>query len=129
MATKRILVVADDPADGETFALELSREGYVAPHAHILDLPHLKMTPTPDLIAVCFSSRPERALGLAQALKEMKGVAILVVSALRLSQLEGPLRVLPIVSAVLFKPYSLASLLETVEGALAASTAGTTYLA
>jgi DNA-binding response OmpR family regulator len=129
MATKRILVLADDPADGETLALELSQEGYGAPRADILDLPHLRMTPTPDLIAVCFSSRLERALELAQALKEMKGVAILVVSALGLSQLEGPLRVLPIVSAVLFKPYSLASLLETLEGVLAASASGTTYLA
>jgi hypothetical protein len=116
MAMKRILVLADDPRDGEDVAQDLFRAGYLAPSVDYRDLPHLILC-KPDLVVVCFSFSLERSQDLAHASAGMKGVPILVVSALRLSQLEAPLRILPIVSGVLFKPYSNENLSNAVREA------------
>lgn len=123
MEAQRILVHSDDPTDGRNLALELFRAGYLALSAGAGDLSDLIM-PKPDLLIVSLSPRLEHPLDLAQVSREMQCVPLVVVSALGLSQLEGPLQLLPIVSAVLFRPYSQARLLEAVEGALAAPAAG-----
>jgi hypothetical protein len=119
MVAKRILILTNDPGDGKDIAIRLSQEGYSAqafrPDSRQLPGPG---TSKPDLVIVYFSPHMQWALDLAHAPLGMRGVPILVVSALSLSQLEGPLRILPIVSGVLFTPYSRASLLDAVERVL-----------
>lgn len=118
MPTRRILVLADDAAEGEKLAMDLTKAGYAAPSADFRDLPHL-ILPQPDLAVVCFSPWMEEAIDLAQVAKEMTEVPLLVISALGLSHRSGPLRVHPAVRGVLFRPYTRAALLESVESALA----------
>lgn len=117
---KRILVLTQDPREGDEIALRLSRNGYsaraVRPENRELPVPGAV---TPDLVIVYFSSETHWALDLAHAPEGMTHVPILVVSALGHSRLEGPLRVLPIVSSVLFRPYSADNFLSVVHGALA----------
>ena len=117
---KKILVLAQDPREGDEIALRLTRGGYsaqtVRPENRELPAPG---GARPDLVIVYFSSETQWALDLARAPEGISNVPILVVSALGHSRLEGPLRVLPIVSCVLFRPYSAANFLSAVRGGLA----------
>lgn len=119
MKRKRIGVLSDVISRASDLAAELAQEGYLAEFRHVVSgHPPEPFSPQPHLLIASFSSGAEGSLDLARSLQRWKGVPTIVVSALTLSRLEGPLHALPIVHSVLFEPYSKASLLGVVEDAL-----------